>query len=616
MKHSPKKRLSGHKLMAALCAGALAVMSGVLLALYYATGYHGLLLAALVQLLPAAVQLSLLLPVGKQIQLPPEGEPEEEKKHKLRHLLKKLRVAFLTWYPKGRNGIVTALICVAVVAIHLVYWKAAPAGSETLNYLIPVLLLVVFVVSIVLETWCRLSLNDPEGERSAYLTAMIRSAQSALVMGMAAQLLCAVSITVRLLGLYDAGWLLKILLGVLFVYESVFIAFSLAVRVIRHELHTAPEFLIALPGAKGADMHILQYLEENTGITMRSLWSMKLVKKLLPGAAMCVALLVWLSTGVVQIQSHQEGALYRLGKMNSKILQPGIHLTLPWPFDRVDVYNTRTVQRVTIGYVPTGDQSNVWTEAHGSEEYRFLLNGYDEQAEEQSTAGPGSFELISINMQIEYRITDLPSYIRYCADPEALLQAKAYEIITARTSNSDLNTLLSVDREKFAEEFQLDLEEKITQYQTGISVENVILESIHPPVEVALVYQRLISAGIDAEHLILQAEKEADALIMDAKNQKLAKVGDALVTKHQAIGNAESEVAAFMASVAADNAYRTQYRYYKYMNALTQAYANAKLIIVGDGVDSSQIYLGSLTGETVEEPTLYLDGEDTMEEDF
>ena len=49
-----------------------------------------------------------------------------------------------------------------------------------------------------------------------------------------------------------------------------------------------------------------------------------------------------------------------------------------------------------------------------------------------------------------------------------------------------------------------------------------------------------------------------------------------------------------MASVEADNVNSSAYRYYKYLDAITKAYGNAKLVIVGDGVDTSNIFFGNL----------------------
>ena len=45
----------------------------------------------------------------------------------------------------------------------------------------------------------------------------------------------------------------------------------------------------------------LTWLEQHTGISMRSLWSLKFIKMILPSCAMAVLLLVWLSTCVVPV---------------------------------------------------------------------------------------------------------------------------------------------------------------------------------------------------------------------------------------------------------------------------------------------------------------------------
>ena len=63
--------------------------------------------------------------------------------------------------------------------------------------------------------------------------------------------------------------------------------------------------------------------------------------------------------------------------------------------------------------------------------------------------------------------------------------------------------------------------------------------------------------------------------------------------KNTAIANATASVSEFMASVAADESNSESYHYYKYLDALTQAYGKNNLILVGDGVDSSKLYFGN-----------------------
>ena len=574
---------------AALCTtAAMTLMAVGLPVLFGISGYRPLLLIGLMTILPAVVQLSLWLPQWES-----KAMPEEKEK-----LPKQLWSKLQFYAPSLRKLIICGVTAAALVVTHLLFWKGG--ASKAGGYYLPVVLVVLFVGSMILEKWCSLSISDGETD---YTKAQLRSLKSALTLNRIGQLLTAVSLTVQLLGFYDATPILTVLLGILFAYESLFIAFSLAVRVIRRELDTAPEFLIALPGAGKSNMGVLTYLEENTGITMRALWSMKLIKKILPCAIIGVAALLWLSTGVVQIEAHQQGAVYRFGRLQKNTMKPGVHLTLPWPMDQVEVYDTEALGRMVIGYIPTGEQDNIWTEAHGGEEYRLLLGNGD--------------ELISVNLEIEYKISDLYGYVRSATDPEALLQAEAYEIITQRTISSDLETMLSTDRSAFSESFRQELKIHIEPYNMGLEVVNVVLESIHPPVEVADVYQALIGASIDAEHIIILAQTEANQAVMNAKNEQTARVGDAVVQQYQAIAGAQAAVAEFMAGVAAYESYPAAYRYYKYMNTLTQAYGRARLIIVGTGVDAGKLFIGSLDKvETEQDYTEQYEEEHAFDEEY
>ena len=63
---------------------------------------------------------------------------------------------------------------------------------------------------------------------------------------------------------------------------------------------------------------------------------------------------------------------------------------------------------------------------------------------------------------------------------------------------------------------------------------------------------------------------------------------------HTKVAAAKSSVSEFMASVQADTANKDAYRYYKYLDALTQSYSNSTLILVGDGVDTTKFIFGGL----------------------
>lgn len=587
--------------------------------LYKVTVYMPILLVGLLLLLPALVNLLLLIPlgapkaaesvaaIGAQDAEGTEAREEETqaKKKKRRAVpewMKRLCSRGITalralWYG-SRAGVMAFLVIALAVGLHIIFWPQLKAGGiSLLGYHVPVILLALFVLFIVLDKWCKHTgdlkrghsigertedgeAHEEKGEADPYHQAVLHSLRGALSVGRLALLSTTVVLMIRLLGYGDFKRVAEIIIGVLFVYETVFLLLSLSVRVIRHEMYTAPELSIPMPGLGGEDLGVLAYLEKNTGITMRSLWSIRLIKTVLPYSLIAVVLLLWGFSGVVKVEAHQEGALYRLGRLQEQTLQPGLHMTLPWPFDTVEIYDTKTVSNMTIGYVSDRSTDNIWTDAHGKEEYSLLLGG--------------GKELVSINLRVEYRVDDLKAYLRSSASPDLLLQAAAYEAVTARTINTDLETLLATDRTAFAESFQKELVDRIAVHNTGITVVSVVLESIHPPMQIADVYQELVSAGIRAEQIVLQAQCDANVAVINANNFYDTIITDAKVNQHRDIAAARSEVAAFMASAEADAAYPETYRYYKYLQAVTAAYSDARVVIVGDGVNSENIYIGNI----------------------
>ena len=565
--------------------------------LWVLCGYGPLLLLALLQLLGALTALVLLLPAGvhREMKL---ADPEVKQpwwKKCLRAVGNFFRKV-ANFFHKHHSVVLAVLLFAVILAANVLFWSRVGGGSAgaKLQYYVPVAVAVLFALSVVLEKWCAIIKNAEDCTPKA--AAIACNLKDALVIGRIVQVFAMLAMVLKLIGLYDATVILTVLLAVAAVFTTVMLLLSIIIRIIRKELATEP-LLPMNPKATGS-AGLISYLEENTGITMRSLWSLRLVRQLLPGVLMLVIVLTWLSTGLIQIESHQEAAVYRLGKLQDETLKPGLHMTLPWPFDRVEVVDTQSVRRVVVGYVPNGSEDNTWTDGHGVEEYRLL-------------SGDGN-EMVSINLQVEYCIRDLTSYLRNSASADSLLSASAYEIVTARTIATDMDALLSSDRVVFSETFREELEARITCYNTGIEVTNVVLESIHPPVEVADVYQQVITAGIHAKQLILETERNAIAEVTAAQQQAYAAKSVASTSYYQAVATAKGEVQAFMAGVEANKAYPEAYTFYKYISALTEAYKKGVLIVVGDGVDSGKLVIGDLSRPVVNNYGL----EDEVEEEY
>ena len=567
-------------------------VSVLFILMYGSTKYLPLELAALVLMMPALMNVSLLFALLNYdaVKIP---VPSVKKESKLFfRILQTIAKGFMTavravagFIVKVRVWLSVLLFLASAVSLHIVFWSVFGRTTSTyrISYVTPVIIAAVFVTFVILEKWCAHS----AGEGNTAADRILKNIRSYLSVSRFLLILAAVATVLKLLGFFELQKYLVYACAVVFCYETLFTVVSLTVRLIKRELTTSPDISVPTPFAIGGrDLGVIAYLENSTGITMRSLWSIKLVKRLMPFAVIGGALLIWFCTGIVQVEPYQKAAVYRFGRLRSDMLEPGIHLTLPWPFDRTEVYNTEQVSKLTVGYVSSENTDNVWTSSHGSKEYRLLLGGGN--------------ELVSINLRIEYKIGDLRAYLKNSGSPEKILEAKAYELATDKIIVTDLNSLLAIDRSEFSETFKKELDEKINGYDTGLTVVSIVLESIHPPVEIASVYQELIGAQIDADKLILNAEAQAAVKIAEAEKQRDSEIIAAKTDSLTKKANANASVAEFMAGVAADSKYSDAYRYYKYMKAISEAYGGARLVIVGKGIDSSNIYFvpsGTFNGQ-------------------
>ncbi len=550
----PENKKSRKELPAILAAAAQLSGTAALLGLYFATYYLPYALGALCPLCGGLVTLSLVL-----------CRPGTGSKTK--------RIAAIALPALLTLGTLAAGIffLTRLTSVFRLTWAGAAASAA------------LFTAWLIVE---KLTLSAASGE-DARIDAVLRTSASLSAAGRLCAALTAVCSAVKLLGFYDLTKYLSYALIAVFGYSAFFILVSLTVRTVRREIADEPDLSIPLPFSRKRDFRITGYLEKNTGITMHSLWSIKFIWRLLPYTAVFIVLTVWLSTSLTLVDSGYEAAVFRCGRLLDDTLGPGLHVTLPFPFDRVEKYDTSGLNSLTVGYVSSTNGDNLWTETHGSEEFQLLLGGGN--------------ELVSVNLRIEYRISDLHEYLTASSDPRRVLESAAYNLITDRVIRTDLETLMAVDRRGFADSLGQELADRVASVPDGsggtsgigLTVVSVVLESIHPPVTVASSYQELISANIKAEKMRLDAEAYAATAVAEAETARNSAILSAEAERSSSVAAAQAGVAEFMAGVEADSAYGEAYRYEKYLAALTAAYGNSRLIILGEGVDRKDIWIGN-----------------------
>jgi membrane protease subunit HflK len=314
--------------------------------------------------------------------------------------------------------------------------------------------------------------------------------------------------------------------------------------------------------------------ELGLNISLKSLYTVKYTLRIFPGLILALGFILLLSTSVFVVQSHQKAAVFRFGKLDrSSIVGEGIHFKLPWPIDKVKIYDVHRINSMQIGYVSPDNINFLWTQFHSGGEYLLLLGNGNEK--------------VSVNMRISYTISDLFYYLKTSSAPEAVLSAAAYGALLDRTVNTTLDAFLSIDRSSLSASILEELLEFSAKENLGLFVSQVIIDSIHPPAEVADVYQRVISASIERNTIITDALTEAERRLIDAQKQSRTIVDYAQARQYNRVSAALQEMAVYYAAMEAHRINPGSFELTKYLDVFERVVEGAKVYVFLPGMENS-----------------------------
>jgi len=360
------------------------------------------------------------------------------------------------------------------------------------------------------------------------------------------------------------------------VYSIVALAANILLSVLKNKVIGDFNYTLIPKPSKAGDENedFLDSEEVRVNFSLKSLYTIKYTLRILPGLLLALGFVLFMSTTIFVVHPYQQAAVYRHGRLaRSSIVGEGIHFKLPWPIDRVEIFDVHRIRSMQIGQVSFDDDGFVWAQLHLGGDHLLLLGNGNEK--------------VSINMRIFYRISDLYLYVRTSANPEAILSAAAYEALMNRTVNTTLDAFLSIDRGSLSASILEELSQFSEREGLGLSVVQIIIEGIHPPAEVADVYQMVISASIDRNTIITGAETEAERMLIDAERQSRSIVNYAMARQYYRISAAQQEMAVFHASMEAHGINPGSFELARYLDTFERVIGGSNVYVFSPGMETS-----------------------------
>jgi len=387
---------------------------------------------------------------------------------------------------------------------------------------------------------------------------------------------------------YDVCWV-----GWIFVGMTLFLALEPLVRISGRFYQ--PKSLRKTPSPVGSSLvlelifgsshgfkGIVGEIEELVGMKSGDVWILQFFKETI-GFVLFVGLVVgWLSTCITSIPLGSLGVLTSFGCFENTPLSPGLHVTMPWPFQTIITVKTDQVREISLGFSKDLSKPLLWSERHVEGEKNLLI-------------GNGE-SLLTINLPILYRIADPVVFLKTTTDAELALrdlaERKLIQIATAKESFH----MMTEDRAAIAKSMQDGLQMDADRLGLGLQIVFVGLKDIHPPVEVAPSYQNVVSAQEKKDSMIDEARAyEASTLSLAfAEANTLVVASQASYTNR--VDLAKGEASRFESVIESEKANPELFRIRLRYDAMSEILANPAKTIVGlQGASPAELFLDMRT---------------------
>jgi regulator of protease activity HflC (stomatin/prohibitin superfamily) len=331
-----------------------------------------------------------------------------------------------------------------------------------------------------------------------------------------------------------------------------------------------------------------QTLDYQFGFKVSETWFFKAVRKNLLGLLLLQVAVLVLSTSFVFVNAGEQALLEYFGRPVAT-LNPGAHLKLPWPVEKIYRFRTDQIQSLYVGYTPETNEANVilWTVAHNQEQ-NFLVGTTEPttlpgaNGDTNNTLKTPPVSLISISIPIQFQITNVYDWAYKISNPSNLLEDLATRAVVHYLAGADLNAILSHGRLAAARDLGEVIQAAANEHELGAKIVFVGLQDLHPPTasQVAATYEKVIGARQTriATNLMAQAEAIMTNALADAVAFSTNSAAEAL--RVQLETSAFANAALFTNEIPAYEAAPSIYKQRAYFKAFADSTANARKYVL------------------------------------
>ena len=250
------------------------------------------------------------------------------------------------------------------------------------------------------------------------------------------------------------------------------------------------------------------------------------------GLLVIVAALLWLATGIYQVNQDQVGVVQRFGKY-SRTVGPGLQWKLPSGLEKVSKVATQRIYQEEFGLRTL--RAGVRTEYAPESQY-----------ERESLMLTGDLNCVLVPWVVRYRIGDPYKFLFRIRNVRETLRSLSEATMRTVVGDRSLDEVLN-KRELVASLTQEALQEALDGAESGLFLTTIELGKTNVPERVQPSFNEVNAAIQEKEKLIYQAQGAYNKVIPEARGKAEKMIQEAEGFAVNRVKQAQGDVARFLA---------------------------------------------------------------------
>ncbi|MCK5395692.1 MAG: FtsH protease activity modulator HflK [Gammaproteobacteria bacterium] len=228
------------------------------------------------------------------------------------------------------------------------------------------------------------------------------------------------------------------------------------------------------------------------------------------GIVVAILLVFWMATGFYKVEEAERGVVFRFGE-HVDTTQKGLHWHLPTPIESVEKVDVTKVYTIPLDSTMLTQDENI----------------------------------VDILGTVQYQIDDAEKYLLNVRNPEISLSQVTESALRQSIGRSKMDYVITEGRGEIAIQVKEIIQDIVNNYQTGLIIFKVNIQSAKPPEAVKDAFDDVTRAREDEERFKNEAEAYRNEVIPKSRGAAARMREEAEAYKNEVIARAEGEAMRF-----------------------------------------------------------------------